>query len=231
MGGFAQNRKISAAADPWPPFTDPSNPNQGFSIEVLKAALATQGYSLDFGFMPWARAEAGATNGEIDLLPDTWMTEARKAVLVYSEPYAVNRLSFIKLKGDGFDYKGIDSLKGKNIAVVRGYGYGDAFAAASNFTKITVDDTVAAVRLVIAGRADLTLEDEIVAKSILAKNYPEALGKIDFAATALSSNPLYVTAGIKNPRAQEIIAAFNKGLAAIKASGVFDRILKGYNLR
>lgn len=43
-------------------------------------------------------------------------------------------------------------------------------------------------------------------------------------------NPLYITAGMQNPLAQEIISSFNKGLEIIKANGTYDRIFKKYGV-
>ncbi len=79
---------------------------------------------------------------------------------------------------------------------------------------------------VIGGRIDLTLEDEVVAKSLINKENPEALEQIEFVATPLSSNGLHVASGLKNPKHEAIIATFNKGFDTIKANGTFDDILQ-----
>lgn len=77
----------------------------------------------------------------------------------------------------------------------------------------------------------MALEDEIVARVLIAKENPALLTKVSFTENSLSSYSLHVTSGLKNPRHQEIIAAFNKGLAEIKASGEYAKILEKYGIK
>lgn len=217
---------ITAAGDPWPPFLDPDHPQQGVAAELVKAAFASQGHELKFTFVPWQRALDGVKEGEYDVLIGAWKTQEREGFLKFSEPYLFNDVKFIKKKGSDFEYSGMDSLTGKTIGTVRGYGYGDTFEKATNFKREEAANLMPSILKVIGGRIDLTLEDEVVAKSHISKENPEALEQIEFVANPLSSNGLYVAGGLKNPKHEEIIAAFNKGLEAIKADGSFDAILQ-----
>jgi len=228
---FAQSRTITAAADPWPPFADPSAPKQGVALEIIRAAYRTQGYSVVMHFVPWGRAEAGATSGQYDLLIDVWLTEARKRRLLFSEPYAHNALKFIKRREDPFEFNGLESLAGKVIGTVRGYGYGDAFLESTRFRREEASDLVQNIRKLLASRIDLALEDEIVAKAILGQKEPGMLGRIAFTQNALSNNPLHVAAGLNNPRCRELVEAFNAGLQVIKNDRTYDRILADHGLR
>ncbi len=69
-----------------------------------------------------------------------------------------------------------------------------------------------------------------MARSIIGTEDPAALNAIEFVKIPLSVNPLYVTAGLQNPKAKEIIGAFNQGLEIIKANGTLDRIYKKYGM-
>jgi polar amino acid transport system substrate-binding protein len=231
VSAMAQAKVLVAAADPYPPFLDNDNPKQGISMELIRAAFATQGYTVKWENVPWARAEAGVKDGIYDFLPDTWMTEARKAYLAYSDPYAVNEVVFIKKKGDSFEFNGLDSLKGKTVGIVKDYGYGDVFMKSALFTREEAVDIITNIRKLTLGRVDLTLEDGIVARATIMKLDPGLLSQIEFTKGSLSSNNLYIAPGLKNPRYQEIIAAFNKGLKAIKADGSYQKILAGYGFK
>ena len=227
---WGQSKKIVAAADPYPPFVDPSNPKEGLSLEVAREAFKTQGYEVEFKLVPWARAEAGLGTGDYDILPDAWSTEARRKTQRFSVAYAQNDVKFIKKKGDPFEYKGLASLKGKSVGTVRDYNYGDAFQNDPGFKREAIDSLAANVDKLLLGRIDLTLEDEIVARSVLSRKDPKLLEKIEFTENPLSSNSLYITTGMSNPRGQEIMDAVNKGLAAIKKNGTYARILKSYGV-
>lgn len=223
----AGDKVITAACDPWAPFVDPSEPGEGISLVIIRAAFKTQGYTVEMHYVPWARAEDGVKKGKYDILPPTWMTEARKAFLLFSEPYAVNQIKFIKRADDPFEYEGLESLTGKKIGIVRGYGYGDAFLKADNFVRDEANQFIMNIKKLTSSqkRIDLAIEDEIVARVKIAKEDPELLTKIRFTQNALSTNNLYVASGLANPRHKEIIDAFNKGLAEIKANGTYQEIM------
>lgn len=225
-----QLTKITAAADPWPPFIDPNNKTQGLSLEIVRAAFETQGIKVDMSIIPWARAEESVKDGSIDILPNMWFTKEREKSFLYGEPYATNEVKFIKRKGDNFEYNGINSLSGKKVGTVIGYGYGDDFLSASSFSKDPASDSMTNIKKLVANRIDLTLEDKIVMTSVLQKNAPELLKEIEFSANSLSSNKLHIATGKANKNAKAIIDAYNKGLQEIKKNGKFDEILKKYGL-
>jgi polar amino acid transport system substrate-binding protein len=222
-------RTLTAAQDPWPPFvtTDASMP--GISVELLTEAMKTQGYDVEFKIMPWARALDSVSKGTIDLLPATWYTDARTEYLRYSNPYISNQLAFIKRADDNFQFSELSDLEGKVVGIVRGYGYGDAFLDATHFDKPVANNLTANLKKVLAGRVDLTLEDKIVAQSVMQE---QGLDRNQFAFSdqALSTNPLHVTSGKANPDSQVFINAYNKGLETIKANGTFEKILKKYGV-
>ncbi|MBU1564612.1 MAG: transporter substrate-binding domain-containing protein [Proteobacteria bacterium] len=228
---MAENKVITAAADPYPPFVDQSDPQEGLSLAIIRAAYKTQGYTVTMEFVPWARAKSLTIEGKYDILPDCWINEENKKTMLFSDPYAVNVVKFIKRADDPFEYAGMESLKGKKIGAIRGYNYSDDFKEPKDFTREDVTDLMTNIKKVIGGRVDLTLEDEIVAKVQIAKNDPALLSQIKFGEKAFDSKSLYVSAGLANPRHQEIIGAFNKGLAEIKANGEFAKIMAGYGIK
>jgi polar amino acid transport system substrate-binding protein len=223
--------KIIAACDPYPPYVDPTQATQGLSVQIVRAAYATQGFNVEMQFIPWARAIEGVRKGMYDILPDAWWTQDRATFLLFSEPYISNEIKFIKRKGDPFEYTGLGSLTGKTVGIVRAYGYSDDFLKATNFTREEVPTAVQNIRKLVRGRIDLTLEDEIVVRSLLKQEAPDLLRQIEFTHNLLSSQKLYVASSLQNPRRHTIITAFNKGLAVIKANGTYDAILHANGLK
>lgn len=230
----ADEKTITAASNEWPPFVNNKDTeNKGLSIEIIIAAYATQGYTVEMDIVPWARAMAHLKKGKIDIIPNTWMTEERKGFLKFSEPYAVNEIVFIKTEDDPFEFEGLESLTGKKIGTARGYGYGDLFMNATNFKREESKDLETNLKKLThpKKRVDLTLADKIVAQYLVTTTAPGLADKIAYTESALSSNPLYITSGLANPRYKEIIAAFNKGLAEIKANGTYAKILASYGIQ
>ena len=220
---------VTAAQDPWPPFVNSSG-DPGISVDIVSAALATQGHQLEMKIMPWSRAMNEVKNANIDLLVATWFTEERATYLHYSDHYAINQVKFITLASDRFEYQGLDSLSGKSVGIARGYGYGDDFSSAANFRRPEANDLIANLKKLATKRIDMTLDDEIVARAQMAENGLDA-SAFRFTRNALSENKLFVTSGTANSRGQRLIDAFNKGLAEIKQNGTYDQIMAKYGVK
>jgi polar amino acid transport system substrate-binding protein len=226
----AENMTLVVAADPYPPYTDPKSSSGGLSIEIVRAAYKTQGFDVKLDVVPWARAEMGAKEGRYDLLLNVWRTEARTKDFLFSTPFAISKIKFIKLKGDTFEYTGLESLKGKRIGTIRGYGYSDAFNASLLFIREDVSELSTNLKKLVLKRIDLTLEDELTARSVLVDGEPDLIQRVEFTANSLLDNPLYVASGLKNKNHQAIIDAFNKGFEIIKTNGTLAKIHKAYGL-
>ncbi|MDE1465013.1 substrate-binding periplasmic protein [Spartinivicinus poritis] len=231
LASVCYGEKITGAGDPWPPFLSPDLPGQGVALEIVTEAFKREGYELDMNFVPWARAIDGVKKASYDVLVGTWWTEERTKFLHYSDSYLENRIKFIKRKGDDFEFNGLASLDGKKVGIIRGYGYGDEFLNAANFTRPETSDLIKNLKKLVAKRIDITLEDEIVAKALIADKEPKLIEQIEFTNNALSINKLHVSSGLKNKKHKAIIDAFNKGLKAIKEDGTFDKILQKHKLK
>lgn len=92
----------------------------------------------------------------------------------------------------------MESLSGKKVGIIIGYGYGDEFMNAGTFIREGGNDFIANIKKMVSRRVDLTLEDEIVAKSILNKNAPALLEQIEFTQNSYFRNDLHVTCGFHN---------------------------------
>lgn len=222
-------RTIIAAADPWPPYVDQKNPTDGLALEIIRAAFKTQGYAVKMEWVPWTRALDGVKSGKYDILPDAWIVEDQAKFLAYSEPLATNEIKFIKRKGDPFEFNGLESLKGKRIGIVKDYGYTDEFINSTLFTKDETTDLLTNVSKLAAGRVDLTLEDELVAKYRIEKENPPLLPQVEFTRNSLSSVGLHVAA-LKNAHGKEILDAFNRGLALVKGNGTYAQLFAKYGI-
>lgn len=220
-----QAETLTAVADPWPPYVTDLAPHQGMATRILREALAREGYGLDVRLMPWARSLRRVKSGGADLLITAWWSNERTGFLHYSEPYAQNELVFLKRRDDPFEFSDLTSLEGKRIGVVRDYGYDRDFLQADYFQRIPNNEFTDSVRMLIAGRLDLVLEDRLVVLATLQQEAPHELEKLSFSRKPLLTKPLYVAASLSHPRHRQIIAAVNRGLAAMRNDGTLDRLL------
>ncbi len=222
---------IVAASDPWPPYVDEMHPQMGVSVEIANAAYATQGYKVKQLIVPWARALEGTRTGVFDLILDAWWSSERSREFMYSRPYLDGSVKLIKRRGEPFTYEGLESLSGKQIAVVRGYAYNDEFYASPNIRHYEVVDFASAVAMLLRGRVDFAIENELVARYRLGQVAPDSIPQIEFVEPPVSLNLVYVISGYRNPRHYEYIGAFNRGLEIIRNNGEYAEILKRNGLQ
>ena len=225
----AANYTVTAVQDLWPPFVTGNPDKPGISVEIVREALKTQGYDLTIEIYPWARAVQSVKEGQKDIVPGIWHTQERENLMHLSQSYAVNEVKFVVARDSKIEYSGfLDSLTGKQIGVIREYGYGEEFNNSDYFFRQKTNSFVLNVQKLIKGRVDMTLEDELVAKSLLIEENAGLLDKIKFLEPPLSERNLYVASAKKNNKSKKIIAAFNKGLQEIKENGLYERIFEKY---
>ncbi|MDD5639608.1 MAG: transporter substrate-binding domain-containing protein [Candidatus Pacebacteria bacterium] len=71
----------------------------------------------------WADVQELGKSGNIDVIVAAYKTEERQKYFVFSDAYLVDNVSLFTTH-EVFPYKGVESLVGNNIAVLRGDSYG-----------------------------------------------------------------------------------------------------------
>ncbi len=227
-GASAQTLRL--VADVWPPFTDQSLPNGGLASDLVNTALTRAGYATEQVQVPWARALRGIEVGSYDVLVNAWFTEERTQLGQFSSPYLLNRVRLLKRKDSPIDFASLADLQPFNIAVVRGYGYGAEFDSASSLQKVPVLGFASAARMLHAGRVNLTLEDEFVARYYLDREPSSVRDDLEFLPKPLSENNLHILVSLQNPQHAQIVTAFNRALKAMKADGSYAALFKRHGL-
>ena len=222
--------KLRLVADAWPPFTDATLYNGGLATDIVSTALARAGYASDFEQVPWARALRGVGEGRYDVLVNAWFDEERTRLGQFSSEYLVNRVRFLKRKDAPIEFSNLQQLYTYPIAVVRGYAYSPTFDQDVSLQKIPVHNFAMAVRMVAADRVKLTLEDEYVARYYLARESPKVRNAVEFLPKPLSENGLHILVSLKNPQHEQIVAGFDRAIAAMKADGSYARLMKQHGM-
>ncbi|WLG96245.1 ABC transporter substrate-binding protein [Pseudomonas sp. FP198] len=223
-------QKLRLVADAWPPFTDSTLVNGGLATDIVTTALARAGYASDFEQVPWARAMLGISEGRYDVLINAWYAEERTHVGQFSAEYLLNRVRFIKRKDAPIDFENLQQLYAYPIAVVRGYAYSKAFDEDEKMQKIPVHNFAMAVRMLAADRVKLTLEDEYVARYYLGRESAKVRNAVEFLPKPLSENSLHILVSLKNPEHEQIVAGFDREIAAMKADGSYQKLLKAHGM-
>ena len=223
-------QKLRLAGDAWALFADVSLLNDGLSTELIRTALGRAGYTTEYEQVPWARAIHGIGEGRYDILINAWYSEDRTRIGQFSGEYMVNRLRFLKRKTSTVDYQSLTQLHPYSIAVVRSYAYSPAFDSDAELKKVLVASFSTAVRMLAAGRVELTVEDEYAARFALSREPDEVRDNVEFLPKSLSENSLHILVSLKNPDHEKIVADFDKAIAAMKADGTYDKLFKLHGL-
>ncbi|NAP05896.1 amino acid ABC transporter substrate-binding protein [Pseudomonas syringae] len=223
--------KLRLVADPWPPFTDALLLNGGLATDIVNTALRRAGYTTLYEQVPWARAMLGLSQGRHDVLINAWFSEERTKIGQFSAEYLLNRVRFIKRKESPIGTLTHEQLHKYMIAVVRGYAYAPAFDNDAELQKVPVQNFSTAIRMLAAERVDLTLEDEYVARYNLAMEPDEVRDRVEFLPGSLSDNSLHILVSLKNPHHEKIVADFDREIAAMKADGTYDELLRLHGLQ
>jgi polar amino acid transport system substrate-binding protein len=77
---------------------------------------------------------------------------------------------------------------------------------------------------------ELAVEDEYVARYTLNSEVPRVRESVEFLPKPLSENGLHILVSLKNPNHAQIVASFDRGIAAMKADGSYDRMFRQHGL-
>ncbi|MGM0452424.1 MAG: transporter substrate-binding domain-containing protein [Thermodesulfobacteriota bacterium] len=112
---------ISASETDYPPFclVDEQGRADGFSVELMRAAMAAMGRDVTFRTGTWEKVRGWLENGEIDALPLVGRTPEREAQFDFTFPYmTLHGAIVVRKKTTGI--RDIADLKGRQAAVMKG---------------------------------------------------------------------------------------------------------------
>lgn len=231
VGASASAEHLRLAGDVWPPFTDRRLADNGLAVDLVSTALRRAGYTSEYVEVPWARVLRGLEQGDYDVIAAAWYSADRTRFGLFSEPYLVNRIRFLKRKGaNPQQYSSLADLRSYSIAVVRGYSYSPAFDQEQGLTKVPVLEFGMGARMLAAGRVQLTLEDELVAQYHLKRELKEVQDALEFLPEPLSESPLHILVRRSHPQHQQIVHDFNRAIAQMRADGTYQRIYQRHGL-
>ena len=165
-------RLISTA---WPPFTnEPGQPR--FALDLVEAALGRIGLTAKTTIVEPARFTPALLSNTYDGSAAAWKDAERERLLIFSQPYLENRLILVGRKDEDVSAGALSDLKGKRIAIVEGYAYGDDLEK-SGAILVRSRGEEDSLTLVLQSKADYVLmttvwlNGQLVADNVKMENY------------------------------------------------------------
>lgn len=179
----------------------------GLAAEYI--ALLEQRLGVSFEIVhdkPWHEIMDMAKRGELDMLSCLNMTESRSEFLGFTEPFVSNPVVIVNANRYGY-IGSLDNLKGKTVAVERGYFTHETLLADyPDITLLVVDDTHQALQKVVTGEADAYVGDAAYANYAVKK---KDLLNLQFAGQTSATSTYRIGVSKTNP---ELLSAINKVL-------------------
>jgi len=209
----------------WPPYVGKKLAEEGFTTEIVKAAFKAVGVNSRIVFLPWARGLKEVSEGRLDAIYPAYYSKERLRTYSFSDNFIQGPLVFIKSRAKQIDFIELKDLKQYSIGVVQGYVNTPEFDDADFLNKQLVNSDEQNIAKLLKGRLDLAVIDKFTALNILATNYPQSLGELDFVKKPLDDKPLYVMCSKVSARQQEFCSRFNRGLKKLKKTGKYQQII------
>ena len=221
----ARGSVVIATEGAWAPWTyhDESDALVGFDVEVARAVAEKLGVEAEFVECPWESIFLGIDSKMYDIAANgVEITEDRAAKYDFSTPYAYLRTALI-VRGDNEEIKTFEDLNGRRTANSAGSTYA-LMAEAYGATTDTVSTLAQTLDLVLAGRADATLNAELSFYDYM-KEHPDANLKI----VALSEEASQVAVPVrKGDENADFLKALNEAIEALRADGTLKAISEKY---
>ncbi len=210
----------------WSPYVDGDLPNGGLAADLVRTALNRAGFEVNANIETWSRAYEGVAVGVYDVVPAIWQTPAREADLIFSNPYLLNDIIFMSRRGVLVEYQTLSDLSGYRIGVVRDYAYDEKFDSHPDLIRIANGHLIQNLLLLRQDRLDVVVGDKWALLHEISRFMPEDLGYFRALDKPLARRALRLGVSRKNPKAQEIVAAFDQAIAAMREDGTYDDIVR-----
>ena len=209
----------------WSPYIDDQLPNNGLAADLVQTALTRAGYDIEPSAESWTRAYEGTAVGVYDVVVAIWQNRAREQDLLFSDAYLLNDIVFLARRGILVDYNSLSDLTGLRIGVLREYAYDDAFDTHPGLRRYVNSHLIQNLLLLRQGRLDVIVGDKWSILHQISEYMPDDLNQFRLLGRPLARRALRLGVSRHNADAEEIIAAFNAAIIAMKEDGSFNEIV------
>ena len=221
---FANDKVVVKAASEhdYPPFciVTPDCKADGFSVELLRAALDAVHLDVEFKVGQWAIIKEELKDGAIQVLPLVGRTPKREESYDFTFKYLTLHGAIFIRKGDT-RIKTEDDLIDKEILVMKGDN-AEEYARRNNVSSkiIAVGTYEEAFKLLAAGKHDAVITQRLMGLQLLKKLKISKVIPLEHNLNSFEQDFSFaVQEGDK-----ELLKALNEGLSIVMADGTFKRL-------
>lgn len=222
LGSAVRPRIQSAAETDYPPFcfADANGEATGFSVELLRAALAAMGRDVSFRTGIWADVRGWLERGEIEALPLVGRTPEREELFDFTVPY-MSLHGAIVVRNETEGVAALEDLRGRTVAVLQGDNAEEFLRREDRGVHIVAMATLEeAFQDLSDGRCDAVVVQRLVALRLINEMGLTNLRVIDRPIEGFRQDFCFaVTEGDR-----DTLALLNEGLALVIADGTYREL-------
>lgn len=230
-GSAIAERTITLGNGEWPPYQGRKLPYSGSASRIVTEAFASEGITVRFEYMPWARALLESKAGHLDGTFVWSKTPEREVAFHFTDPVFTESVYLLYRKIKPLHFRQLADLSGAILTGTIGYNYGpewNKLEAAGLLLLTRVPSDEQGLRMLLAGRVDGFPVDLAVGQYLLDQiGGPDATDAIGYDADKpMLQLPMCLMISRHTVDGAELVRKFNAGLAKLKASGKLARYLK-----
>jgi polar amino acid transport system substrate-binding protein len=221
------------AEDDWAPFSSMNASKQGaegLSVDLVRAAFATQGIEVRFMPVPFARCLYEAEHGQVVACFNASITDENKDKFLWpSQPLLTEGLSILALTNPKLKNLSPKDLEGHIVGITNGYTYPTSFMNNKKIIKDISRTDAVQLKKLLSKRIEYSVINTTPARLMMNAD-PVMQGKIDIVGTVEISK-LYLNFSKKHQDGPRLLSAFETGLKTIHSNGTYARIQHDFNVK
>lgn len=230
---MAQTLHVGLSTADYPPyyFVGKGNKLEGAAVAIAEDLADQLGYSLQYQRYPWKRVQQNLKTGQVDMVLVYFKTPERAPDVVYTDqPHVSEKASLFVSSKVAISFDGaLDNLKGVQFFGVRGYFYGDQYAALPESKKGEVSDESELVRRIANPNLELIGVGNQPAIEFYARQQGLS-GKLKFLTPAIFEGYNYFAFSRARPDAEMIAQQFSDALKSYMKTDRYRSVLQQYGL-
>ncbi len=228
-----QAQSITIAYSEYKPFISQSLPNKGVLNHIVKRAFELEGIDVQFKAMSSSKTFKLIEAGKVDASVGWTPTTDREKYAAFSSPIYSPKVVLFYRKSHPIHWDSLSANKTPVFGATKTYYYGEEFKHAQQQGRIKVQlansDKINFKKL-IGTRIDAFPIALAVGQDMLQRKFSKRQKKsLDYSSKPLLIEPLSVMFSKKNAANKRLMSKFEHGLASLKQSGEYQKLIQNFN--
>lgn len=213
--------------DDYAPFTGKALPAGGMLTQVVRAALQRSNIDISLAWQPWNRGYLKTLRGDYDATFPYVRTPQREEAFLYSEPLFIAEQHIFSRAGEVIEIDDVPSMQGRRLCYPLGWQPPPIIQQLLDDGQLSRHSPAGlneCARLLLMNRDDFFISDRRLGETAVhLTGVP--VERFRRSNSAINRSTLHLIVPRSHPQAAEIIAQFNLGLAQLRVSGDYQRLL------